>query len=111
MYEPRNIQWLNLSYNYLVKIDREILEFPFLKSLNLQGNHIQSLEEVRKLQDLAFLYSLSLNGNHIEGIKGYRMSVLGLMYQKYETLKKLDSVIITQAEFDSKIIHNEILHS
>lgn len=27
LHEPDRLQWLNLSYNYLVKIDPEILEF------------------------------------------------------------------------------------
>ena len=27
LYEPDRLQWLNLSYNYLVKIEREILSF------------------------------------------------------------------------------------
>ena len=111
MYEPHNLTWLNLSYNYLVKIDEEILHFPNLKSLNLQGNYIKSLEEVRKLNNLSEIYALALNGNPIEGIKGYRMIVLGLMYSKYATLKKLDSVIVTKAEFDSHVIWNEIVHS
>ena len=40
---------LNLSYNHLTKIDNEILEFPCLKSLQLHGNFIADIEEVRKL--------------------------------------------------------------
>lgn len=28
LHQPERLQWLNLSYNYLVKIDSEILEFP-----------------------------------------------------------------------------------
>ena len=38
---------------------------------------------------------LTLNGNPIEEIKGYRLFVLGFMYAKNETLRKLDSVIIS----------------
>ena len=33
LYEPDRLQWLNLSYNFLVKIDDDILQFPQLKSL------------------------------------------------------------------------------
>lgn len=111
MREPQNLMWLNLSHNYLVKIDKEILNFPQLKCLLLHGNYIADLEEIRKLQDLGNLYSLSLNGNPIEAIKGYRMYILGLMFQKYETLKKLDSTVITKNEFDNKIVWNERLYS
>jgi len=35
LYEPDRLEWLNLSYNYLVKIDPEILKFRQLKSLQL----------------------------------------------------------------------------
>jgi Leucine-rich repeat (LRR) protein len=95
LYEPHKLQWLNLSFNYLTKIDAEILNFPGLKSLHLHGNYISDLEEVRKLNDLEHLISLTLNGNPIEEIKGYRLYVLGLMFQKHETLKKLDSVPVS----------------
>lgn len=55
LHEPERLQWLNLSYNYLIKIDSEILKFPQLKSLQLHGNFIADLEEVRKLNDLSTL--------------------------------------------------------
>ena len=80
LHQPERLQWLNLSYNYLVKIDAEILEFKQLKSLQLHGNYIADLEEVRKLNELGTLQSLTLNGNEIEKIKGYRLYVLGLMF-------------------------------
>jgi len=55
------------------------------------------------------LLSLSLNGNPIESIKGYRLYVLGIMYQKYEVLKKLDSVYITKKEFEAQyLLNNEL---
>lgn len=109
LYEPLKLQWLNLSYNYLTKIDAELLNFPALKTLQLHGNFIADLEEVRKLQDLEHLMSLSLNGNPIEEIKGYRLYVLGLLYQKHETLKKLDTVIVSNTEFDNVLVWNERL--
>ena len=55
MWNPYNLEWLDLSYNYLEKIEPEILQFPNLKTLYLHGNYIQNLEEVRKLQDLPYL--------------------------------------------------------
>lgn len=107
--DPSRLQWLNLSYNYLTKIDHEILKFPNLKTLQLHGNYIADLEEVRKLHDLGTLQALSLNGNPIEEVKGYRLYVLGIMFSKYETLRKLDSVIITRMEFDNVLVWNERL--
>jgi len=50
---------------------------------------------------MACLQFLTLNGNPIEEIKGYRLFVLGLMFAKFETLRKLDTVIITKNEFDN----------
>ena len=111
MRTPRHLTWLNLAYNHMVTIDPEILEFPFLRILQLHGNHITDMSEVEKLNQLTHLYSLSLNGNPIEAIKGYRMYVLGVMYNRAETLKKLDSTVITKGEFDSMVVWNERLHT
>ena len=54
MWQPQNLEWLDLSYNYLTTIEREINKenFPNLKSLYLHGNYIENLEEVKKVQDL-----------------------------------------------------------
>lgn len=109
LYEPDRLQWLNLSYNYLVKIDDEILQLQNLKTLQLHGNCIKDLEEVRKLNLLPELQNLSLNGNPIEEIKGYRLYVLGMMYQHSETLRRFDSVIITKNEFDAVLVWNKKL--
>jgi Leucine-rich repeat (LRR) protein len=40
MWNPNNLEWLDLSYNYLEKIEPEILQFPNLKTLYLHGNYI-----------------------------------------------------------------------
>ena len=55
--------------------------------------------------------NLTLYGNPIEQIKGYRLFVLGVMYQKGETLHKLDSVLVSKGEFNSVIVWNERLNS
>jgi Leucine-rich repeat (LRR) protein len=110
IYNPVNLEWLDLSYNYLETIEPELLNFPNLKTLYLHGNYISNLEEVKKLQDLPYLQTLTLYGNFVEQIKGYRLYVLGMMYEKYETLKKLDSVLITRKEFDNVIVWNERLY-
>ena len=109
LYEPDRLQWLNLSYNYLVKIDKEILKFQGIKSLQLHGNFVKDLEEVRKLNLLPELQTLTLNGNPIEEIKGYRLYVLGMLYQNSETLRRLDSVVVTKNEFDSVLVWNQKL--
>jgi len=64
---------------------------------------------VRKLSNMANLQSLTLNGCPIEEIKGYRLYVLGMMFSKYETLRKLDTVIISNTEYDNVLVWNERL--
>lgn len=49
MWRPENLEWLDLSYNYLQTIDKELLSFPNLKTLYLHGNYVSNLEEARKL--------------------------------------------------------------
>lgn len=44
MMNPLNLQWLDLSNNYLTTIEEDVLEFPNLKSLMLHGNYINDLE-------------------------------------------------------------------
>jgi len=73
----------------------------------MHGNYIANLEEVKKLQDMPCLQTLTLYGNFIEQIKGYRLYVLGMMYEKQETFKKLDNVLVTRKEFDNVIVWNE----
>lgn len=91
MWNSNKLMWIDLSYNYLEKIEDEIVtNFPNLRTLYLHGNYILNLEEVKKLNTLPELHTLTLYGNPIEQIAGYRMWVLGVMYLQSETLKKLD---------------------
>jgi hypothetical protein len=57
------------------------------------------------------LQNLTLYGNPIEQVKGYRMWVLGMMYEKSETLRRFDQVLITKREFDNVIVWNEYIHA
>lgn len=104
------MQWLDLSYNYLIKINDEIPKFTQLKTLNLNNNYIYSLEEVVKLQHLEHLRSIKLYGNPIEQIKGYRLYVLGILMGRYDSLRKMDSVIVTRKERDGIYVWNQRLY-
>ena len=53
--DPSQLQWLNLSYNFLIKIENEILNFVNLKSLQLHGNYIADIEQVKKLGKIGTL--------------------------------------------------------
>ena len=44
---PNKLKWLDLSFNYLTKIEPDILDFPELKTLYLHGNFIHNLDEVK----------------------------------------------------------------
>lgn len=51
MWNPERLEWLDLSYNYLEKIEPELTKFPCLKTLYLHGNYISNLDEVKVLMD------------------------------------------------------------
>lgn len=110
MWNSSRLQWIDLSYNYLERIEDEIVNnFTCLKTLYLHGNYIMNLEEVRKLGALPELHTLTLYGNQIEQIPGYRLWVLGVLYLQSDTLKKLDQVVVTKKEFDAVCVWNEAL--
>jgi len=67
MWGSERLQWIDLSYNYLEKIEDELVtNFPCLKTLYLHGCYISNLEEVKKLNQLPELMTLTLYGNPIE---------------------------------------------
>ena len=50
MWNSENLLWIDLSYNYLEKIETEIVtSFPLLTTLYLHGCYILNIEEVKKL--------------------------------------------------------------
>jgi len=50
MWNSERLQWIDLSYNYLEKIEDELVNnFPCLKTLYLHGCYIVNMEEVKKL--------------------------------------------------------------
>jgi Leucine-rich repeat (LRR) protein len=67
MFNAGNLLWLDLSYNYLERIEDEIVNnFKQLRTLYFHGNYVLNLEEVRKLGQLENLHTLTLYGNQIE---------------------------------------------
>ena len=111
MFHPDRILWLDLSYNYLERIEEEIVQnFKQLRTFYFHGNYVLNLEEVRKLGQLEHLHTLTLYGNQIEQIPGYRMWVLGALYLNSATLKKFDQVVVTRKEFDAVCVWNDALN-
>lgn len=111
MYNPGNLLWLDLSYNYLESIEVDLLQFAQLKTLYMHGNYITNLEETKKLNGFRDLQSLTLYGNPIETITNYRLWVLGVMYTFNENLRRLDQVLVTNREFDKVLVWKENIFS
>jgi hypothetical protein len=76
----------------------------------MNNNYISSLEEVIKLQQMEHLRSIKLYGNPIEQIKGYRMYVLGILLGYWDSLRKMDSVLVTRKERDGVYVWNQRLN-
>lgn len=90
-----NLMWLDLSFNQLTKIDKEILEFKALKILYLHGNKIEKLSQVEKLAGLTNLEKLTINANpELEKQKIYRRFTAGALPQ----IRSLDQTCVTKEE-------------
>lgn len=95
MEEPfRNLQWIDLSWNGLTKIDDSLLGFKQLKALYLHKNKIKKLPTIDCLKVLPGLLSLTLNGNPIEERQIYRQYVVGALPK----LRVLDHVAVTEEQ-------------
>ena len=92
-----NLQWLDLQNNYLVKIHPSILAFKNLKTLYLQGNYINDLQELQLLQELPNLRNLSIHSNPLAYIKDFRLFIIALLPE----LRKIDTVLVTHKERDN----------
>lgn len=91
---PEELTWLDLSYNYIEKIDESILKYPRLKILYLHGNSIREIEEIKKLKPLKQLRSVTLQGNPLREFINYRRYVVEHLPQ----IVKLDFGPITKVE-------------
>ena len=72
MENPRDLTWLDLSFNSIGDIDKVLLDYEKLQVLYLHANAIKDVAEINKLQRLPNLRTLTLHGNPIENIKNYR---------------------------------------
>mmetsp|Transcript_12591 Transcript_12591/g.15633 ORF Transcript_12591/g.15633 Transcript_12591/m.15633 type:complete len:232 (-) Transcript_12591:117-812(-) len=95
-----NLQWLDLSFNQLVTIEADLLQFYNLKALYMHGNCISRLSAVDRLRKLPKLISLTMNGNPIESAKIYRVYVMGAL----PSLRSLDHSSITDEEANNAAV-------
>ncbi|XP_073978383.1 leucine-rich repeat-containing protein 51-like [Rhodnius prolixus] len=91
---PAKMEWLDFSYNQIVDIHEEILNFKNLKILYLHGNCIDNIGSIYKLSKLKHLRAVTLHGNLIEAVPFYRRFVIYFLPQ----IKCLDFVAISPRE-------------
>ncbi|XP_050314071.1 leucine-rich repeat-containing protein 51-like isoform X2 [Anthonomus grandis grandis] len=91
---PKELGWLDFSFNYITEIHESLLQFPNLKILYFHGNCINDLNEVFKLRPLKELRSVTFHGNPIANHPRYRNYVVSVLPQ----IVNLDFTPITQTE-------------
>uniref|UniRef100_A0A7S3YVG8 Leucine-rich repeat-containing protein 51 n=1 Tax=Lotharella globosa TaxID=91324 RepID=A0A7S3YVG8_9EUKA len=96
---PGELTWLDLSYNKLTDISKELMKFPKLSMLYLHGNNIRDLNEVKKLTGLVNLKKLTLHGNQNvidKGTRFLKMVKAHLKNSKAESLKSLGKLPVSR---------------
>lgn len=99
---PMSLKWIDLSYNHLTTIPKELSLLPQLMSLYLHSNYLSDLKELLNIQD-SNIKSLTLYGNSIDQLPGYRLYTITLLPQ----LKRLDSVLVTKLEKDNANVFSQ----
>ena len=47
-----NLQWIDISHNYLVKLDYDFVDFPHLKTFYVHCNFLSDISQLEKLRHL-----------------------------------------------------------
>ena len=113
---PLVLQSLDLSFNRLRTLDREVIEAaPNLHTLYLHTNLLEDYTQVKKLGRLRLLERLSLHNNPVNtkalqnlngtstGVRDYRVRVLAAV----PWLRELDFSTVTKAEFEAGVAHRQ----
>lgn len=99
MQDITNLQWIDVSHNYLTTLDYNFEHFPKLKTLYIHCNFIVDLAELEKLKPLLELKSINIHGNPFAAIPNFRILAISIL----PDLKKMDSVLISKKERDNAI--------
>lgn len=94
-----DLQWIDLSHNYLITLDYNFSDFPILKTLYLHCNFIIDLTELEKLKVVPQLKALNIHGNPFAAVPNFRILAISILPE----LKKLDSVLISKKERDNAV--------
>ncbi|XP_061185229.1 leucine-rich repeat-containing protein 51-like [Saccostrea echinata] len=101
---PKNIAWIDLSFNELTTVDPVLLEFTELQILYLHGNQIADIKEVAKLSALKKLRKLTTHGNPLEKAKGYKFQILAMIPQ----LQAIDFSRVTKCDRKTAEVWNNL---
>lgn len=94
-----DLQWIDLSHNYLTLLDYDFAHLPHLKTLYLHCNFLSELGDLEKLKELKELKTFTVHGNPLASLPNFRVLVISILPE----LKKLDSVLISKKERDNAI--------
>ncbi|XP_076446516.1 leucine-rich repeat-containing protein 51-like isoform X2 [Babylonia areolata] len=97
--DPKNLGWIDLSFNALTVIDKALVEFKQLHILYLHGNKIKDLKEVDKLASLPKLRKLTLHGNPMEEQPNFKMYVTSTLPQ----LTNVSFSAVTKCEANASV--------
>lgn len=92
MAKYHNLQWIDLSHNYLEHLDYGFEDVPQLKMLYLHCNYISDMNQLKKLTHLRELKTLTIHGNPLTNVSSFRIYIIAIL----PNLKKLDSVVISR---------------
>ena len=88
--------WLDMSCNAISDLGDALEAFPALRVLNLHGNQIATIADLKKICKLP-LKSLTVHGNPVEEKKGIK----NFLISSIPTLEKLNFCPITKQDRDA----------
>lgn len=92
MPDHKNLQWLDLSHNYIQKLDYDFKEFPWLRTLYLHCNFLYDLNDFTQLSNHKQLKTMMIHGNPLTETPNFRSYLISIL----PNLKKIDSVLVSK---------------
>ena len=92
MENSHNLQWLDLSHNYLETLTYDFSDFPHLKTLYLHCNFLCDINQLSILNNKEEMRNFTIHGNPLASVPNFRVYVIS----QIPNLKKLDSVLISK---------------